>query len=330
MVKIGDYLIALAIAMVTITSIVGLLRHQAPLDILQFGLVLIVAAIPAAMPAVLSVCMTVGASALAKKEAIVSKLVAIDEMAGVDILCADKTGTITKNELTVGEVKTFKKYTENDVLLYASLASREEDKDPIDDAIIAKAKAMDGVPASISSYKVSSFKPFDPVSKRTEATVQGKDGHGFQVTKGAPQVVLSLLHDKGVEGAVNEDVNGFAVKGYRALGVARTDGGEGLAVRRAHSALRPATGRLGRDDQDRAVPGDSREDGHRRPRGHSQGGVPGGGAGHEHSHLVVHPRQVGQRGGIGDREASTASPRSSRSTSTRSSTSCRRRATSSA
>ena len=107
-VKIGDYLIALAAAMVTVTSIVGLLRHQAPLEILQFGLVLIVAAIPAAMPTVLSVCMTVGASALAKKEAIVSKLVAIDEMAGVDILCADKTGTITKNELTVGEVKTFK------------------------------------------------------------------------------------------------------------------------------------------------------------------------------------------------------------------------------
>ena len=199
-VKIGDYLIALAIAMVTVTSIVGLLRHQAPLDILQFGLVLIVAAIPAAMPAVLSVCMTVGASALAKKEAIVSKLVAIDEMAGVDILCADKTGTITKNELTVGEMKTFEKYTVNDVLLYASLASRAEDKDPIDDAIIAKAKTLDGVPASISSFKVSSFKPFDPVSKRTEATAQGKDGPGFQVTKGAPQVVLALVARQGRRG----------------------------------------------------------------------------------------------------------------------------------
>ena len=225
-VKIGDYLIALAAAMVTVTSIVGLFRQQPPLEILQFGLVLIVAAIPAAMPAVLSVCMTIGASALAKKEAIVSKLVAIDEMAGVDILCADKTGTITKNELTVGEVKTFKKYTENDVLLYATLASREEDKDPIDDAIITKARTLDGMPASISSYKVASFKPFDPVSKRSEATVEGKDGHGFQVTKGAPQAVLSLVHDKGVEGVVNEDVNGFAAKGYRALGVARTDGGK--------------------------------------------------------------------------------------------------------
>jgi H+-transporting ATPase len=224
-VKIGDYLIALAVAMVVVTSVVDLFRHQGPLEILQFGLVLIVAAIPAAMPAVLSVCMTVGASALAKKEAIVSKLVAIDEMAGVDILCADKTGTITKNELSVGEVKTFEKYTENDVLIYAALASREEDKDPIDDAIIEKGKALEGMHESISSYKVSSFKPFDPISKRSEATAEGNDGHCFQVTKGAPQVVLTLVNDEGVEGAVNADVDDFAAKGYRALGVARTDGG---------------------------------------------------------------------------------------------------------
>ncbi len=223
-VKIGDYLIALAAVMVTITSIVGLIRQQGPLEILQFGLVLIIAAIPAAMPAVLSVCMTVGASALAKKDAIVSKLVAIDEMAGVDILCADKTGTITKNALTVSETKTFKKYTENDILLFATLASREEDNDPIDDTIIMKAKRLNEMPASIASYKVSSFKPFDPVSKRTEATVEGKDGNVFQITKGAPQVVLSLVHDKDIEGVVNEDVNSFAEKGYRALGVARTDG----------------------------------------------------------------------------------------------------------
>ncbi len=226
-VKIGDYLIVLAAAMVILTSSVGLLRHQPPLEIIQFGLVLIVAAIPAAMPAVLSVCMTVGASALAKKEAIVSKLVAIDEMAGVDILCADKTGTITMNELTVSEVKAFEKYTQNDVILYSSLASRAEDKDPIDDAIMAKAKTLDGVTASISSYKISSFKPFDPVSKRTEATVVGEDARNFQVTKGAPQVVSALVNDEGVEAAVDEEVNAFAAKGYRALGVARTENGRG-------------------------------------------------------------------------------------------------------
>ena len=104
-IKIGDYLITVAAILVTITSVVGLFRHQGILELLQFGLVLTVAAIPAALPAVMSVSMAVGAEALAKKEAIVSKLVAIEEMAGVDVLCADKTGTITKNELKVGEVR---------------------------------------------------------------------------------------------------------------------------------------------------------------------------------------------------------------------------------
>jgi H+-transporting ATPase len=226
-VKIGDYLIFLAVAMVTATSIVGLLREQPPLEIIQFGLVLIVAAIPAALPTVLSVCMTVGASALAAKEAIVSKLVAIDELAGVDILCADKTGTITKNVLTVSEVKTAKEFAADDAMLYAALASREEDKDPIDDAIITKAGILDGLPAPTSKYKIDSFKPFDPVSKRTEATAEGQDGKPFRVTKGAPQVILSLVNDASVEKAVNADIESFAVKGYRALGVAKADGESG-------------------------------------------------------------------------------------------------------
>ena len=105
--------------------------------------------------------MTVGASTLAKKDAIVSKLVAIDEMAGVEYSCADKTGTITKNEPTVSEMKTFKKYTENDILLFATLASREEDNNPIDNTIIMKAKTLEEMPASIASYRVASFKPLD-------------------------------------------------------------------------------------------------------------------------------------------------------------------------
>jgi len=101
-----------------------------PFDNLQFALVLTVAGIPVALPAVLSVTMAVGAIALAKKEAIVSKLVAIEEMAGVDILCSDKTGTITKNELTLADVRPLEGFTASDVLLFGSLASRAEDRDP--------------------------------------------------------------------------------------------------------------------------------------------------------------------------------------------------------
>jgi H+-transporting ATPase len=223
-VKIGDYLIVIAALLVAITTLVGVYRQLPPFDLLQFGLVLIVAAIPAAMPAVLSVSMAVGAEALAKKQAIVSKLVAIEEMAGVDVLCADKTGTITKNELTVGEVRPLPGFTQDDVLVYATLSSREEDQDPIDNTIISKARGIEGGSKRIASYKVQSFTPFDPVSKRTEATVVKGTSPAFHVAKGAPQAMLGLVGADGeVKEAVNSSVDEFASKGFRALGVARTE-----------------------------------------------------------------------------------------------------------
>ncbi|MFA5305529.1 MAG: plasma-membrane proton-efflux P-type ATPase, partial [Candidatus Omnitrophota bacterium] len=166
----------------------------------------------------------VGASMLAKKEAIVSKLVAIEEMAGVDILCSDKTGTITKNELSVKELKPLEGFRDVDMLLWGRLASREEDKDPIDDTIIAKAQSISEVTENFDKYKVTSFKPFDPVAKRTEASIEESGGKKFKVTKGASQIILSLVANKDIisskiEGAVND----FAAKGYRALGIAKTD-----------------------------------------------------------------------------------------------------------
>ncbi len=221
-VKIGDYLIAVAAVLVTVTTVVGLLRQQGLFELLQFGLVLTVAAIPAALPAVLSVSMAVGAEALARKEAIVSKLVSIEELAGVDILCADKTGTITKNELSVGEVKALDGYAERDAVIFATLASREEDKDPIDDAVIARARSLESLSSDVAEYKVDSFKPFDPVSKRTEAVVRERAGQAFTVLKGAPQVILALVHDGEVEKEVTDYIDRFAEKGYRALGVAKT------------------------------------------------------------------------------------------------------------
>jgi H+-transporting ATPase len=221
--KIGDYLIALAVSLVALIFLVALFRHESILDTLQFALVLVVAAIPVALPAVLTVTMAIGATALAKKEAIVSKLVAIEEMAGMDILCSDKTGTITKNELTTSDMKPFKGFTDTDVLLYGALASRKEDKDPIDNAIITKGETIPALAENIRTFNISKFQPFDPVSKRTQATIENQNGH-FQVSKGAPQVILSLLTDKeALSSEVDEQVNALAEKGYRALGVARTD-----------------------------------------------------------------------------------------------------------
>jgi H+-transporting ATPase len=188
-VKIGNYLIAIVAVLVLIVFAAAILRNQSLLETLQFALVLTIAGIPVALPAVLSITLAVGAIALAKKEALVSKLTSIEGLAGMDILCSDKTGTITKNQLSVAKVITYSGISPEDLLLAASLASRSEDKDPIDNAVLEKAKEIPAVAERISSVRITSFTPFDPVIKRTEATVEGKEGE-FKVAKGAPQVAL--------------------------------------------------------------------------------------------------------------------------------------------
>ena len=219
--KIGNYLILLAVAMVAVIIAMGIYRGEPVLTVLQFALVLTVAAIPVAMPTVLSVTMAVGARLLAKKQAIVSKLVAIEELAGVDVLCADKTGTLTQNKLTLGDPFCLDKITADQVILAGALASRAENDDTIDLAVLGGVKDKE----ALKPYQVTHFQPFDPVHKRTEATVKDKDGKTFKVTKGAPQVILALLANAGqAKPAVDKAVNDFAARGFRALGVARADG----------------------------------------------------------------------------------------------------------
>jgi len=218
--KIGNYLIVLAIGLVALIIVVAIVRGDRFLSTLQFALVLTVAAIPVAMPTVLSVTIAVGARLLAKKEAIVSRLVAIEELAGVDVLCSDKTGTLTQNKLTVGDPFCAGDVAADQMILLAALASRAEDKDTIDLAVIGAIRD----PKAIQSYQVVHFRPFDPVHKRTEATVKPADGTEFSVAKGAPQVILDMSSNAGeVRSAVEAAVNQFAARGFRSLGVARTD-----------------------------------------------------------------------------------------------------------
>jgi H+-transporting ATPase len=218
--KIGKYLIILAAAMVTVIIAVALFRGDRMLTTLQFALVLTVAAIPVAMPTVLSVTMAVGARLLARKEAIVTRLAAIEELAGVDVLCSDKTGTLTQNKLTLGDPFSVNNIPAEQVILNAALASRADNKDTIDLAVLGGLE-NDQV---LKGYQVVHFQPFDPVHKRTEATVKGTDGKEFKVTKGAPQVILELsANAEQVKPAVEKAVNEFAARGFRSLGVARAD-----------------------------------------------------------------------------------------------------------
>jgi H+-transporting ATPase len=219
--KIGNYLIVLAVVLVAAIIAVAILRGDPLLTTLQFALVLTVAAIPVAMPTVLSVTLAVGARLLARKEAIVTRLSAIEELAGVDILCSDKTGTLTQNKLTLGDPFSVDGIRADQVILNAALASRADDKDTIDLAVLGALKGDQG----LKGYQIVHFQSFDPVHKRTEATVKGVDGKEFTVAKGAPQVILSLSANAAqVKSAVDKAVNDFAARGFRSLGVARGDG----------------------------------------------------------------------------------------------------------
>ncbi|MCK5191687.1 MAG: HAD-IC family P-type ATPase, partial [Methylococcales bacterium] len=155
-----------------------------------------------------------------KLKAIVSRLESIEELAGMDILCSDKTGTLTQNKLTLGEPVMFNGADEHEIILTAALASEVENPDAIDNAILQQLNDE----KTLHLFHQQHFMPFDPVQKRTEGTIKTREGRLFKVSKGAPQIVLDLCHpDPSMRVRAEQTVNEFALKGYRALGVAKTD-----------------------------------------------------------------------------------------------------------
>jgi H+-transporting ATPase len=219
-IRIGNFLILITVALITVIIMVALFRHQPMLEIARFSLVLTVAAIPVALPAVLSVTMAVGAVNLARRQAIVSRLTAIEELAGVDVFCSDKTGTLTKNEMQVAEPVVFDGFDERTLFLTAALASRLENRDPIEMPVF---HYIDEHLSDLDwkSWKQSSFVPFDPVLKRTEAQVE-LGGQQFSAVKGAPQVLIDMaaLDDDSAQN-IHKMVELLAGRGYRTLAVGR-------------------------------------------------------------------------------------------------------------
>ncbi len=219
-IKVGDFLILLTLVVIAIIVLLGIERQESLTELLIFSLVLTISAIPVAMPAVLTVTMAIGAMALAKKQAIVSRLDAIEELAGMDVLCSDKTGTLTQNRMTTAEPYVAKGHRAEELFLYAALASREENKDPIELPIFAELERL-GQKDKLQHYHLKQFVPFDPVHKRTEAAVIAEDGSELIAIKGAPQVVIELCHNHDFDKALAyQKVEEFADEGFRTLGVA--------------------------------------------------------------------------------------------------------------
>lgn len=226
--QIGDFLILLAIALAMVLVGFQVYRDVVVADvwgwdtvgaIAQFVLVLLIASVPVAMPAVMSVTMALGALALSKEKAIVSRLSAIEELAGVDVLCSDKTGTLTMNQLKLDEPIPYGTAQPQDVVFAAALASQRNSEDAIDQAVL---QAL-ADPKSLDTVTQTQFVPFDPVNKKTVATVTDTQGRTFQYAKGAPQAIAELcLLDPVTRGKYDGQVNALAARGYRALGVANS------------------------------------------------------------------------------------------------------------
>jgi len=182
-------------------------------DIIPLVLVAVLSSIPVALPAMFTLAAAVGARALARQGVLPTSLSAVDEAAGIDVLCADKTGTLTRNELAVMAVQAMAGFDEAHVLALASLASSDGGQDPVDAAIRAASVArpvVDG-PALVT------FVPFDPADKRAEATVRRADGTALRVVKGAFSAVGVLAEPVDAAAALLEALEG---KGYRVLAVA--------------------------------------------------------------------------------------------------------------
>ncbi|MGD6933415.1 MAG: plasma-membrane proton-efflux P-type ATPase [Candidatus Bathyarchaeia archaeon] len=217
------WLLIIVSVLAIIALIFSVLRGFSVIDTLPIILAILLSAIPVALPAMFTVSMALGAMELSRKGVLITRLSAAEDAATMNVLCVDKTGTITLNKLSIVKTLPHNGFSEKDVVFYGALASQEANQDPIDIAFIESAK-REGLP--IGDYKQTSFVPFDARTRRTEATLQ-KDGETFGVMKGAVRIIgtacgLNETEEKQLE----EQTQEYALKGYRTLAVAKTNNNE--------------------------------------------------------------------------------------------------------
>ncbi len=224
MITMVRYMMYLGIAALVLILAYGVIMRleEHIVTVLTLAVIFLMGAVPVALPAVLTIVQSVGAMALAKKGALVTRLDSIEDAASIDVLCFDKTGTITQNKLSVAESIPFAGYSEEDVVRTAALTSREEGMDIIDLAVIDYAKNMT---VDLNAYRQIAYTPFNPSIKRAEALIE-TGGKRFRAVKGAAQIVLALCRgiDKEHMERISGIIEGFSRKGYRTIAVARSEG----------------------------------------------------------------------------------------------------------
>lgn len=230
---IGTVLLTLVVFTWLVVWISSFYRGTGIVPILRFTLAIVIIGVPVGLPVVVTTTMAVGAAYLAKKQAIVQKLSAIESLAGVEILCSDKTGTLTKNKLALHEPYTVEGVDPEDMMLTACLAASRKLRgmDAIDKAFLKALKYYPRAKAVLTKYKCIEFRPFDPVSKKISAVVESPSGERIICVKGAPLFVLKTVEDdhpipESIEIAYKNKVAEFAARGFRSLGVARKRGNE--------------------------------------------------------------------------------------------------------
>ena len=199
---------------VVVAMVVYAYNHAMPWsEIVPLLLTAVLAAIPVALPATFTLAAAVGARALAKLGVLPTRLSAVDEAASIDVLCSDKTGTLTRNELSVTSVRPMPGFDEAHVLGLAALASSQGGQDPVDQAIRAAASQK---PASLLP-KLVTFVPFDPGKKTSEATATGETGIAQCIIKGAFTAVVALTAPSPAAASIAEELE---KQGFRVLAVA--------------------------------------------------------------------------------------------------------------
>jgi len=218
--KVVKWLLVIVVTLLGVAFIFSMFKGINLLEILPLILVLLLGAIPVALPAMFTVSMAIGSMELAKRGVLVTRLSASEDAATMEILCVDKTGTITMNKLSIVDVIPLNEFSEQEVVLYGALASQEANQDPIDLAFIAAARQKNLVDGS---FVQKDFIPFDPKTRRTEALVQ-KDIEEFRAMKGAVNVIAQACGlDESAIRELEARIDEFAKKGYRTLAVAKTD-----------------------------------------------------------------------------------------------------------